>query len=55
MLDLAAAVVREKERESFSGEELRAYDESAAKELLESELRAPRRNERLQVGITALQ
>ena len=33
MLDLAAAVVREKERESFSGEELRAYDESAAKEL----------------------
>ena len=35
MLDLAAAVVREKKRESFSGEELRSYDESAAKELLE--------------------
>ena len=40
MLDLAAAVVGEKKRESFSGEELRGYDESAAKELLESGLRA---------------
>ena len=40
MLDLAAALVREKKRESFSGEELRAYDESAAKQLLESGLRA---------------
>ena len=40
MLDLAADVVREKKRESFSGEELRAYDERAAKKLLESGLRA---------------
>ena len=40
MLDLAAAVVGEKKRESFSGGELRGYDESAAKELLESGLRA---------------
>ena len=32
MLDLAAGVVREKKRGSFSGEELRAYDESAAKQ-----------------------
>ena len=40
MLELAAGVVREKKRESFSGEELRAYDESAAKQLLESGLRA---------------
>ena len=37
---MAAAAVREKKRESFSGEELRAYDESAAKKLLESGLRA---------------
>jgi putative transposase len=40
MLDRAAAVVREKKRESFTGEELRAYDESAAKKLLKSGLRA---------------
>jgi hypothetical protein len=40
MLVLAAAVVREKKREFFSGEELRVYDESAAQELLESELHA---------------
>ena len=40
MLDLATAVVGEKKRESFSGEELRAYDESAAKKLLESGLSA---------------
>jgi hypothetical protein len=40
MLDLATAVVREKKPESFSGEELRAYDESAAKKLLQSGLRA---------------
>ncbi len=40
MLDLATAVVGEKKRESFSGEELRAYDESAARKLLESGLSA---------------
>ncbi len=40
MLDLATAVVGKKKRESFSGEELRAYDESAARELLESGLSA---------------
>jgi putative transposase len=40
MLDRAAVVVREKKRESFTGEELRAYDESTAKKLLKSGLRA---------------
>ena len=32
--------MRERKREPFSGEELGVYDESAAKELLESGLRA---------------
>jgi putative transposase len=40
MLNLAAGVVREKRRESFGGEELRAYDVSAAKKLLERGLGA---------------
>ena len=38
MLDLAAAVVREKKREAFSSKELRVYYESAAKKLLERSL-----------------
>jgi putative transposase len=38
MLDLAAGLVREKKRESFSGDEMRAYDEGAARRLLESGL-----------------
>ena len=40
MLDLAAGVVGEKRRESFSGEEIRVYDEMAAQELLTSGLEA---------------
>jgi hypothetical protein len=44
MLDLATTVVGEKKRESFSGEELRAYDEGSAKKIARERTKCPWRN-----------